>query len=355
MSIVHADRRNNFNFLRLLFASLVLLSHSSELLDGNREREPLFAIFHTISFGDLAVDGFFLLSGYLIVQSWQLNPSWLRFLKKRILRIYPAFIVASLVCAFIVGPLGSDAAAYFRAFDAPTFIRSMFLLYDPITPQVFEGSPAPYVNGAMWTIKHEFRCYLMVLGLGYLGLISRFHTMLIVAAVSGVMVLITVLGLNIEILHHHFPPHNKIVKFVYFFSIGGCLYLYRDRIPLNAYFALPVALALVAAMFSPVLAELALAPLGGYLLFLFGFARISPLARFSKLPDISYGVYLYGWPAQKLVIWYLPAISVAGVFFASAIGCVTGGLLSWFLVEKWCLQLKEQPPRAKLAVDAAVK
>src|SRR3977135_675481 len=162
MSIVHADRRNNFNFLRLLFASLVLLSHSSELLDGNREREPLFAIFHTISFGDLAVDGFFLLSGYLIVQSWQLNPSWLRFLKKRILRIYPAFIVASLVCAFIVGPLGSDAAAYFRAFDAPTFIRSMFLLYDPITPQVFEGSPAPYVNGAMWTTKHEFRCYLMV-------------------------------------------------------------------------------------------------------------------------------------------------------------------------------------------------
>ena len=355
MSIVHSGRQNNFNLLRLFFASLVLLSHCSELLDGNRDREPLFALFHTISLGDLAVDGFFLLSGYLIVQSWQLNSLWRRFLKKRILRIYPAFIVASLVCAFIVGPLGSDAAAYFRAFDMPTFIRSVFLLHDPITPPVFEGSPAPYVNGAMWTIKHEFRCYLMVLGLGCIGLIGRFHTMMIVAAISGMMVLITALGLNIEILHHHFPPYNKIVKFVYFFSIGGYFYLYRDRIPLNIYFAVPVALALVAAMFSPVLAELALAPFGGYLLFLFGFARISPLVRFSRLPDVSYGVYLYGWPAQKLVIWYLPAISVAGVFFASAIGCVTAGLLSWFLVEKWCLQLKEQPPRTTPAVDAAVK
>src|SRR6476659_9650219 len=58
----HADdtRENNFTFLRLLLATLVLVSHSFELIDGNRGRELLTSLFHTVSFGELAVDGFFL-------------------------------------------------------------------------------------------------------------------------------------------------------------------------------------------------------------------------------------------------------------------------------------------------------
>ncbi len=65
------DKRtgNNFNVMRLIFASLVLLSHSSELVDGDRHRELLTRVFGTISLGEVAVNGFFLLSGFLIIQS----------------------------------------------------------------------------------------------------------------------------------------------------------------------------------------------------------------------------------------------------------------------------------------------
>jgi peptidoglycan/LPS O-acetylase OafA/YrhL len=101
-------RQNNFNLVRLLLALLVLLSHAPELIDGNRSQEILTRMFGTLSFGELAVDGFFLLSGYLIMQSWDAQPQAWPFLKKRMLRIYPGFVIATLVCAFAVGPLAAE-------------------------------------------------------------------------------------------------------------------------------------------------------------------------------------------------------------------------------------------------------
>jgi peptidoglycan/LPS O-acetylase OafA/YrhL len=86
---------------------MVLLLHAPELIDGNRQYEPFWFMFRqNLSFGGIAVAGFFILSGYLISKNWLSDPDAVQFMNKRIRRIYPGFIVTWLVCSLSVGPLG---------------------------------------------------------------------------------------------------------------------------------------------------------------------------------------------------------------------------------------------------------
>src|SRR5689334_20240027 len=174
---------NAFGFLRLLFASLVIVSHVTELADGNRSRELLARLFGTISFGDLAVDGFFIISGYLIVGSYLKHSALLPYLRKRVARIYPGFLIASLVSLVIVAPLAGGHLEQVRTYWAPEFLR-MLLLQPPVAADTFVGQPHPDINGATWTIAYEFRCYLLVVALGAAGILRRGWLIVLLGAIS---------------------------------------------------------------------------------------------------------------------------------------------------------------------------
>jgi peptidoglycan/LPS O-acetylase OafA/YrhL len=334
MASAQPERYNNFNLLRLILALCVILSHSPELTDGDNHREPLMCLFDTIPLGFLAVDAFFLLSGYLIVQSWDLHPRARLFLRKRMLRIYPGFLVASVVCALLVGPLGADAAAYFAAFDFRAFATGALLLQAPVVPPVFQGSSLPKVNLSMWTISYEFVCYVLVLVAGKSGLLRIRHFWL------GVTLAIFATLVASRLFHFD----AGILRLPSFFFSGGCFYLYRDRIRLDGRIALALAAALAVCMFSWSAAELALATMGCYVLIYMANKPSGWLGRFNRLPDVSYGTYLYAWPIQKLLIWYFPGISPWLVFAIAAPAAVALGAVSWFGIEKPALKFK-QPAR----------
>ena len=338
-------RDNNFNFLRLVLASLVIVSHSSELVDGDRHREVLTRLFHQLSFGELAVDGFFLVSGFLIVQSWHRQPRLTDFLKKRVLRIYPGFVVAYLFSGLIVGPLGSNARAYFHDFHVFRFIFAMVCLRIPAVPETFAGLHFPAVNAALWTISHEFRCYLLVPLLGWLGLVKHrfgwlaFSLIVLGCATAGVRLpfpfMKGLLWLNLLAVEP-----SATFRLLALFCMGGSFYLFRREVTFRARWALVASLVLVPCLFFRWSAELALATVGAYALFWFAFARLRVLRFFQSHSDVSYGVYLYGWPTQTLLIWYFPRASPWALCPAALAVCLGLGLLSWHGVELPFLRLK---------------
>lgn len=340
-------RENNFNLLRMIFAVLVILSHSSELVDGNRSREILSQVFHTVSFGELAVDGFFLLSGYLIIQSWVNNPNVVGFIRSRILRIYPAFIMATAVCILIVGPLAAVPSVYFSHLWITGIIKSTLLLLEPLVPPVFKGTHYDAINGSMWTISLEFKCYLGVLAAGVIGLATRrglwlFITALVLAAFTLYRFGILVDAYGVKFLSH------PLFRLSSFFLSGGAFYLFRNKLVFNGRNASLAAVALIVFMFSLPLSEVALATAGGYLLFYGALKPMPIIANFNRLPDVSYGVYLYGWPVQKLILWYFPLMSPWVLFVFSCSAAVFCGIVSWYTIEKQFLKLKHgYPGRAR--------
>ena len=125
---MRGQRNHQFDALRIIFATLVLLSHAAEITDGDASRE----LFHRftgapMTFGTVGVDGFFLLSGYLIVQSWLANPELLNFLRKRVLRIVPGYLVAVVLSTLAVGLLAPGIPHFFASLDVH-FLRSVVLL-----------------------------------------------------------------------------------------------------------------------------------------------------------------------------------------------------------------------------------
>jgi len=338
-----AGRDNNFNFLRLLFAILVILAHSPELVDGNRHREILTRIFGTLSFGEFAVNGFFLLSGYLITKSWIKSDGFFSYLSKRVLRIYPGFLAAALFCAAVVGPLGSqDALNYFKSFNLPQFLgRAAFLLPLP-NPPAFEGSHHPVLNGSLWTISHEFRCYLLLAVVGLLGLFKRPRVVLILTL--GILV-VSLFPVQLERMTfrgswYFFGAFPEFFHLLAFFLAGSCFYLFREKIRYTRTGMLVAGAVLIGCMFQMRTAQFGLALLGGYCLFALAFSQFAFLKKFQKIPDISYGVYLYGWPCQKLLVWYFPQISPWTLFFAATASSFVLGWISWKCVEAPFLKLK---------------
>ena len=342
--------RNNFDFLRLLFASLVIVTHSVALTVGG-DGDFLYRLTNGQTDGSyLGVRGFFVISGFLVFQSLQRSNGIAGYLKKRALRIFPGLLVMLLVVTFIAGPLLSDLpfTAYFSSPDLLHY--SLSALHIPVVvrtdhlPGVFSHNPiTAAVNGSLWTIWFEILFYLALV----LFYPVRRSITILRWLLPGVWLL---LYITFVTGHAHwgksvFPltgmSTEVALDLALYFAAGSSLALlpWNPSKRLRAIAAFFACAALIIAV--PVHQFTSLRYLAWPVLVVaFGSLRVPLLANIRRAGEPSYGMYIYAFPVQQAVIQCLHSGAGITTFISLPVSLLLG-YASWHFIEKIFLKKKE--------------
>ncbi len=338
-------RSNNIDAIRLILSLLVVFSHSYALATGTYNTEPLYWFSQRgIALGELAVDWFFVLSGYLITQSWERSRDVWSFLRKRVCRIYPGYLVAVATCFWVVIPMASFEG--FRVYSWHSFITNVwrvFLLRDLSAPEAFTSNPYPkMVNGSLWTIPFEFYCYLGVVLLGTTTLIRRrwFIAGLFLASLAiGFGFFFFELNTQGRIFGVIFGSPRSWARLLPFFLSGAVAYLFRDRFRWDRRLAFLSLLGVILGFFVPQAMTITLPTLGTYLLLYLAFTTDWEWHDAARYGDFSYGIYLFSYPIQQLFMLRLGrGIHPFHLFSLTLAPSILAGMLSWYLVERHFLK-----------------
>lgn len=318
-------RDNALNALRLLLAIAVIVGHSYLTVTG---REPTMPVHR------YAVDGFFAISGYLIASSRTRTPLRPYFVR-RAARIFPGLWVCLLATAFVFAPLSAIATG------APTpwgeAVRYVLSNATSVIGQLGIGGmldavPYPvYWNASLWSIPFELLCYLM-LGLAFA--ITR-ERAFVAATTLAVCSLVEAAAWTIPSLQG--VQDAAFPRVAAFFAAGAWLYLVRDRLPRSGTVAAVCALAVAALCLAPVAAFSTLAPLPlTYVLLWLG---VELPTRLGARHDLSFGLYLYAFPAQQLLVVASLRTPSPLTFSVLVMALVTPlAAASWMLVERPALR-----------------
>jgi peptidoglycan/LPS O-acetylase OafA/YrhL len=334
---VARGRDNNFNLIRVLAAIAVLVSHAWPITNGAATAEPLAGVVGA-NLGTLAVYIFFATSGFLITASFARAASAPDFIVARALRLLPSLAVSVLLVALVIGPLVTTlpSDAYLSAPETWTFvIRNITLVKCQYTlPGVFGSNPLPVIEGSIWTLNHEVICYAFVLAAGVAGLFAHRRALVVALCAYGALWLLATLAPNL--------PHrlNDLRALSLPFAMGMAAWVWRDRLPLNA--ALLGTLITVAALTRQTPAAFpALIAAITYATLWCAFIPSGRMRAYNKLGDYSYGLYLYAFPLQGLAVWLAGPMSPAANIAMSLPAALCCAVLSWHLIEKPALTLRD--------------
>lgn len=323
------DRRNNFDFIRFIAATLVIFSHAYPLT-GNNGAEPFgFLSNGQMSFGGLAVKIFFVISGFLITQSFDRSKDLLHYSKARILRIFPALIVVVLLSVFIMGPIFTNLNSknYFlhpETIDYFKTITMYWMQYD--LPGVFQSNPNQGVNGSLWTLWFEFFFYIVVALLGVTKLLNK---------------KIVVVGFVLASILFYLGRGNFYTDLFRYFSAGMLFYLFRKNIIQNGWIAL-LSFMVIAFTIKTTYFNYTLPVFGSYIIFYLSFHEKVRLYHFGKHGDFSYGLYIYAFPIQQMLVYISNnKLSALENFLAAFPITLVFAFASWHLIEKNALKLKK--------------
>ena len=334
-------RDNNFQLIRFLAASAVIAFHCYALTDHWTD-EPLWKLMPELNLSVLGVGAFFVASGFLVTRSWQQRGRLAAFIAARALRIYPALVGATLLTialaawsstlpwrAFFADPRTHDYAWHTAlAWD---FVKDL--------PGAFAANPyRDAVNGSLWTLPVELRLYVGIAIAGAVGLLARraVWAAVIVASIAWILA-----------RPEWFPlvPNDKGTRgLALLFGLGSLAYVWRDRIPVTI-LGLIGAVAMVIVDPWGAGRGMLFLPLLAYAVLVVAYHPRLRWRAFNRIGDYSYGLYIFSFPIQQILIAALgaPMVSSPVALFALAFPLSLAlAAVSWHVVEQPALGLKSR-------------
>jgi peptidoglycan/LPS O-acetylase OafA/YrhL len=334
---------NSYDFVRFCAASAVLFSHHFDLSGLPEPRVPGFGE----DFGEVAVEVFFCLSGFLICRSLQKSPGWKRFVAARFLRIFPNLalvLVLSSAATFIWyrnhSNLGPHVA--YITDNLLMFVKGVTL----VIPGVFTDAVNQDVNNPLWTLPYELWCYV-ALALMFVFGVRRSAVFIVVVA----LLLSTAWSASSLIGEVNLGPLEafEIFRLGSYFMSGAVLavvwpWIGRHAIAIGAIGLIACLAVRNLLAIDTVLNSLPLAAC------VVGLGSSRLMAWFSKGGDASYGMYVFAWPVQQFVLLLVVPfwLSMLVAFLVTA----ALGYATWHAFEKRLMSLPRRLAERKALVRA---
>ena len=324
------SRKNNLDIIRFFAATFVVFSHAYPLTTGNNSTEA-FAVFSNgqMTFGELAVSIFFVISGFLITQSYDRSKDVIYYFKARVLRIFPGLIFCVLLSVLILGPIFTELSVleYFKDYDTYEYLRTITLYwiqYD--LPGVFHSNIWPdAINGSLWTLWYEFFFYIVVAVLGLMRLLDR---------------RIVLISFLLATALHYIGIGGFYTDLYRYFGAGMVFYLYRKQLKINGWMAV-LSFIILAVTVKYGYFIYAFSIFGTYFIFYLAFETRLRLHNFGKFGDFSYGIYIYGFPMQQIMAHTFGQLTPWQNFLLAYPLALIFAIASWYLVEKRALKYKK--------------
>jgi peptidoglycan/LPS O-acetylase OafA/YrhL len=346
LSYFTTGRDNNFNLIRIIAAYAVLVTHSFAIAIGTGSAEP-FRETLGMTIGSIAVDIFFVTSGFLVTASLLRRQSTIEFIWARALRIYPALFVMLFLTVAGLGPFFTTVAlsSYITDWMTYEYFLKCFTLFAGVSytlPGVFESNPLKdLVNHSLWTLPRELKMYA-ILGFTWLLLcvIPKYRvkifriTIVISAFMVGFLLILSQLGIT--------GVDSRFFRLYFMFFTGSAFYILKERIILSHVVFYAFLAALLLSMLNKHVFIITYQATIAYLLFFVAYVPSGVIRKYNKLGDYSYGVYIYAFPVQQSVAALIPGVSVLSMMIISSLVTLIFSVLSWHFIEKHALKLKGQ-------------
>lgn len=330
-----SKENNNLDIFRVLAACMVIYGHAYAIVPGSGNSDLVYRMLGFDYSGSLAVKIFFFLSGLVVTNSLLTKNNPASFAIARFFRIWPALTITTLITALLLGPLSTKLTLgqYFSAPETWSYVWQNVLMKIQFNlPGVFAELHYPHVlNGSLWTIPHEVCAYIILLALYML------HVFKSRAAASIMFMLIAADPLlSNKILFTWRPVNHEVDLLAPCFAFGSLLAIYKDRIVINAQLVIGSWL---------IYWLLQQHSINFYIFYFALFCSILYLSgqrfmlRLKPGSDISYGIYLWGFPIQQSIAWLYPGQSIAFNQISSILIAAILGLASWHLIEKHGIKL----------------